>query len=180
MLQPGIAFLEEGLGLNRKQSVTFLGLLTALGSLFVVYFSNELKALDTLDFWVGTFLIYLLATILIIVFGWVMGIEPGWREAHRGAALRIPSIFKFIIKYVSPLYLLAIFGFWIRFNVFATNPNTGKLEPAGYVKDLVGQGASTTARLSVGLILIFLVFFCLLTAAAGHRWDHSKGEENKS
>ena len=109
--------MEEGLGINRKQSVSLLGLLTALGCLFVVYFSKDLKALDTIDFWVGTFLIFVLATILIIVFGWVMGIERGWEEAHKGAAMRIPNFFKLIIKYLCPLYLLTIFSFWIWFNV---------------------------------------------------------------
>ena len=58
MLQPGIAFVEEALGVGRRVSVTLLGLLTCLGCGFVVYFSGDLKALDTLDFWVGTFLIF--------------------------------------------------------------------------------------------------------------------------
>lgn len=176
MLQPGIAFLEEGLGLNRKQSVSLLGLLTALGTLFVVYFSEDLKALDTLDFWVGTFLIFVLATVLIIVFGWGMGIRRGWQEAHRGAAMRIPGFYKFIVKYLCPLYLLTIFGFWVRFNVFATDPQTGQLEPAGYIKDLVGSHASTAARLSVAFLLICIVFICILTAAAGRRWDRAAAD----
>ena len=181
MLQPGIAFLEEGLGLNRKQSVSLLGLLTAMGCLFIVYFSKGLKALDTVDFWVGTFLIFVLATVLIIVFGWVMGLKKGWAEAHKGASLRIPGFFKFVIKYLCPLYLLTIFGFWVRFNVFATNPNTGRIEPAGYVKDLVGVDASTPARLSVAFIFICIAFFCILTAAAGRRWDRAaNGKENQS
>jgi SNF family Na+-dependent transporter len=42
MLQPGIAFLEEGLGLGRKASVALLGLITAIGTLFVWYFSKDL------------------------------------------------------------------------------------------------------------------------------------------
>ena len=179
MLQPGIAFLEEGLGLKRKQSVALLGLLTALGCLFVVYFSKNLKALDTIDFWVGTLLLFVLATILIIIFGWGMGVERGWQEAHKGAALRIPNFFKFIVKYVCPVYLLAIFGFWVRFNVFAANPDTGRLEPAGYVKDLVGAHANPVAQLSVALILVCVVFFCILTAAAGWRWDRAAEQEKE-
>lgn len=173
MLQPGIAFLEEGLGLNRKQSVTVLGLITAMGTLFIVYFSENLKALDTVDFWVGTFLIFVLATTLIIVFGWGMGIKRGWEEAHKGSSMRIPGIYKFIIKFLCPLYLLTIFGFWVRYNVFSTNPTTGALEPAGYIKDLVGSSANLPARLSVAFILINIVFFCGLIATAGRRWDRA-------
>lgn len=173
MLQPGIAFLEEGLGLNRKQSVSLLGMLTALGCLFVVYFSKDLKALDTMDFWVGTFLIFVLATVLIIVFGWGMGIEKGWREAHKGAAIRIPGFFKVIIKYVCPLYLLTIFVLWVLRNVFGWNPATGEFNPTSYVTDLIGANSNTVARLSVLVIVITTLFFTIIAAAAGRRWDQA-------
>jgi SNF family Na+-dependent transporter len=171
MLQPGIAFLEEGLGLNRKQSTALLGLFAALGCLFVVYFSKDLKALDTLDFWVGTFLIFVMATTIIIVFGWVVGLERGWTEAHRGAELQIPSLFKPVMKYVSPLYLLTIFSFWLLFNVFGWNPEAGTFTPTSYVTDLVGDSPNPVARLAVLLILIVTGFFALLVGAAGRRWD---------
>ena len=57
MLQPVIAFFEEGFGLKRHASVAFLGLLCVLGSALVVYFSKGLVALDTFDFWAGTMLL---------------------------------------------------------------------------------------------------------------------------
>lgn len=171
MLQPGIAFLEEGLGLNRKQSVSLLGLLTAIGCLFVVYFSKDLKALDTLDFWVGTFLVFVLATITIVLFGWVMGIEKGWNEVHKGSALRIPSIYKFIIKYVCSIYLVSIFLLWIFFNVLGWNPSSHEFKPTGYITDLIGQNFNPVARLSLGVIAMMLIFFVITTAAAGRRWD---------
>jgi SNF family Na+-dependent transporter len=179
MIQPGIAFLEEGLGLNRKQSVSLLGLLTALGCLFVVYFSKDLKALDTMDFWVGTFLLFVMATIIIIVFGWVMGIERGWAEAHKGAAIRIPDFFKPIIKYLCPVYLLAIFAFWILFNVFGWNPRTGAFQPTSYITDLVGEKPDAVARMSLAVITVTFVFFTLITAAAGRRWEKNGGPEQR-
>ena len=182
MLQPGIAFLEEGLGLNRKQSVSLLGLLTAIGCLFVVYFSKDLKALDTIDFWVGTFLIFVMASIIIIVFGWVIGIEKGWEEAHKGAAIRIPRFFKPIIKYVCPLYLLTIFAFWVLFNVFGWNPSTGEFKPTSYVTDLIGPHSDPVTRFSIGLIAVTIIFFLITTAAAGRRWDriNDSKKEKKS
>jgi NSS family neurotransmitter:Na+ symporter len=84
MLQPGIAFLEEGLGLGRKASVALLGLVTGIGTLFVWYFSRDLKAMDTLDFWVGTLMLFIQATILVIIFAWNVGIERGWKLMHEG------------------------------------------------------------------------------------------------
>jgi len=35
-------------------------------------------------------LIFIMATILILVFGWGMGLKKGWEEAHQGAEIRIP------------------------------------------------------------------------------------------
>ena len=89
------------------------------------------------------------------------------------------SFFKPIIKYVCPAYLITIFAFWVRFNLFATNPETGKLEPAGYVKDLLGAHANVAAQMSVLLIGICIVFFCVLTAAAGRRWDRAGNQEKE-
>jgi len=174
MLQPGIAFLEEGLGLNRKQSITLLGLLTAVGCTFVVYFSKDLKALDTMDFWVGTVFIFIMATIIIIYFGWGMGIERGFEEAHRGAEMKIPGVFKFIMKFVSPAYLLIIFALFVLFEVFGWNYHTGEFKPTGYVRDLIGPEPNVVARVTVLFLVITVIFFGLLTALAGKRWDKEK------
>jgi SNF family Na+-dependent transporter len=180
MLQPGIAFLEEGLGLTRRQSVALLGLLTSLGCLFVVYFSEDLKALDTIDFWVGTFLIFVMATIIIITFGWVLGIERGFAEAHKGAALRIPGFFKFIIRYLSPLYLLTVFVLWLLFNVLGWDYRTGEFAPTSYVTDLVGENSSTVAQFSVLLIAVVVIFFIILTSASARRWHTNASDKEGS
>ena len=173
MLQPGVAFVEEALGLDRKKSVLLLGALTGLGCLFVVYYSKDLKALDTMDFWAGTFLIYIMASILILVFGWHMGLKNGWEEAHEGAEVRIPRIFKPIMKFLSPLYLLLIFALWILFNVLGWNPATGEFTPTGYVVDLIGskdKPPDQVARLSVLLILIVAALIVYCVYLAGKRW----------
>lgn len=171
MLQPGLAFLEEGLGISRKRAVALLGIITGVGCSFVVYFSKDLKALDTLDFWVGTVFLFVMATVLIIYFGWGMGIERGWREAHAGALIRIPRIFKFVMKYVSPLYLIAIFALFLLFNVFGWQPATGEFTPTSYVSDLIGKKASTAAQLTVGFIVLLIALFGWLTFLAGKRWS---------
>lgn len=155
MLQPAIAFLEEGLALGRRAAVALLGLITALGSFFVIYFSKGLTALDTFDFWVGTALIFVLATFSVILFAWVFGVERGYEEAHRGAALRIPRVWKFVIKYVSPLYLLTIFVLW------CTNNLPKRLE--GLKEDRV----AVLALLVLGAILVFLL---VLINIAARRW----------
>ena len=164
MLQPGIAFLEESLSINRKQSVALLGLVTALGCGFVVYFSKDVKALDTMDFWVGTFLIFVLSTLQIIIFGWILGINKGFELAHQGSAIRIPSVFKFIMKYVSPLFLIIIFILWCGANLFGINLATMQAGPvSGYVRDLFIE-PNTVAWLSISLILLVATLFALFIA----------------
>jgi SNF family Na+-dependent transporter len=109
MLQPVIAFLEEGFGLKRHASAAVLGLITALGCGFVLFFSQGLLAMETFDFWVGTFLIYVLAMFQAVLYGWIFGIERGDTEAHKGAHIRIPKFVQWMLKYVVPAYLLVIF-----------------------------------------------------------------------
>jgi NSS family neurotransmitter:Na+ symporter len=182
MLQPGIAFLEEGLGLDRRASVALLGLVTAIGTMFVWYFSKDLKALDTIDFWVGTVMLFVQATILIIIFGWVVGIEKGWQIAHEGAEMRIPGIFKPIIKYVTPAFLLVIFVMFTLEKVFGWNYSftAAVFKPTGYMQDLVGDQPNHVARLSVGLIVIMTVFSLLLVNIAGKVWARREIREKEN
>ena len=165
MLQPGIAFLEESMDIDRKKSVSVLGIITALGSGFVVYFSKDLKALDTIDFWVGTFLIFILATVQIIIFGWVIGIKQGLKMANQGALFKVPPIYGIIMKYVTPAFLLIIFALWTIQNVFGYNILTGEQDYSSYVNDLFIK-PNGVARFSVVLIILVAAFFSLLTAIA--------------
>jgi NSS family neurotransmitter:Na+ symporter len=156
MLQPVIAFLEEGLGMERRASVAVLGLVTALGSLLVVYFSRNLVALDVMDFWVGQVGIFLLATLIVIVFAWVIGVERGIAEAERGALLRLPPGFRFVIKYVSPTYLLVVFAFFLVQNAGA------------YTEKLF---AEPPAALTAFFIVTVTIFLTVMVHTAGRRWQ---------
>ena len=110
MLQPVIAFLEEGFGLKRAGSTAFLALMTLVGSAFILQYSKGTVAMDTFDFWVGTVFIYILALVQAIIYGWIFGIERGDREAHVGAHLRIPKVVQYLLKYVAPIYLIVLFA----------------------------------------------------------------------
>lgn len=167
MLQPGIAFLEETLGVGRRRSVALLGLITACGCAFVVYFSKDVKALDTMDFWVGTLLIFVLATIQIILFAWVFGVERGLKEAHEGALIRIPAFFRPIMKFVTPLFLLTVFVFWILVNVFGITLTGGDSKLSSYVIDLFVE-PNTVAWMSVLFIIGLFVFFALIVSNVKH------------
>jgi SNF family Na+-dependent transporter len=156
MLQPAIALIEEGLGVDRKSSVTILGLVTAMGSAFVVYFSKGLTALDTIDFWIGSFSLYVLAAIEVVFFGWILGIDKGHEELSRGAAMKVPRFVMYVIKYVSPIYLLAVFVAWAW-------QNSGQ-----YLDKIVNDKAT---GMTVGLIVLVLIFFILLVGRSVRRWE---------
>ncbi|MGZ8187465.1 MAG: hypothetical protein ACXWTN_01745 [Methylosarcina sp.] len=162
MLQPAIAFLEEGFALNRRVSIAALGLLTMSGALPVIYFSRNAVVLSAMDDWIGTVAIYLLATIEILVFGWIIGVDRGLEEAHRGADMRIPRFFRFILKYVTPLFLLVIFGAWL-------------------VNSLPEKIAAIYEQPEVLLTVVYLIivfaFLVLMVALAGENWRRlGKGE----
>ena len=122
MYQPSLAFFQEALGWGRKQSTTLLVGICLAGSFLVMYYSKGGIFWSTIDDWVGTFLIFVLAMIQIIAFSWIFGLDKGWKEAHIGAQIHIPGFYKFIMKYVTPTYLLVVFvafcwqnlGAWVK------------------------------------------------------------------
>ncbi len=155
MYQPTMAFLEESLGVGRKQAAALVGLLGAIGAGWCVWYSGGMTALGTIDDWVGTFLIVVLAFVQVIAFGWIWGMDAGMKEAHHGSAMRIPRIFWFVIKYVAPLYLAITIG---RF-AWLTLP--------GWVE---GLGKNEVARNSVLLVLATIAFLVACTAIGVRRW----------
>ncbi|MDQ1350910.1 MAG: neurotransmitter:Na+ symporter, family [Acidobacteriota bacterium] len=112
MTSPAVAFLEDEFKWKRSKAVNVVFSVMAISTFFVVAFF-KFGFLDELDFWAGTLGLVLFATIEIIIFSWIFGVKKGWQEMHHGADLKIPRIFKFIIQYVTPVYMLVVLGFWI-------------------------------------------------------------------
>lgn len=163
MLQPVLAFVEEALSVSRARALTLLGILSTAGTLLVVHFSRNLVALDAMDFWVGQIGIFLLATLIVVVFSWVMGTERGLAEIRRGALLQLPPGFRFVIKYVSPTYLLIIFALFLSENA------------AGYVAQL---GRNPEAALAVAFVALVTALLAYTVYRAGDRWRRGREPEN--
>ncbi|MBE7558821.1 sodium-dependent transporter [bacterium] len=115
MLQPAIAFLEEGFNLGRRASVTFLALITFMGSCALI-FSHGSDVLGTMDNYASNLGIPLLALAQVVIFVFVIGVDRGVREGRLGADMRLPRWFPFVITYVSPLFLCGILGSWFYQN----------------------------------------------------------------
>ncbi|MHC4697472.1 MAG: sodium-dependent transporter [Planctomycetota bacterium] len=115
MLQPAIAFLEDGFGMRRRASVVVLGLFTTGGAALIMYFSYNLAALDSTDFWCE-FMMILAALGQVLIFGWIVGAKRGINEANRGADFHIPRFMVIVMRYVTPLFLATVLGMWCYFN----------------------------------------------------------------
>ena len=130
MLQPAIAFLEDGFGLKRRSSVALLGLLTLLGTAPVMYFTKGYLALDYTDFWCNLMMI-VAATCQVLIFGWVIGARQGVEEMNRGADFRVPKFMPIVIRFVTPTFLIVILVAWTATNaggyIDGMNPETRSL-----------------------------------------------------
>ncbi|MCB1035195.1 MAG: sodium:calcium symporter, partial [Acidobacteria bacterium] len=108
MGQPIVAFLEDELGWQRRSAaLAFGGATFALG--FVCVWLYPGGAFDEFDFWSGTFSLVVFALAEAVIFSFIFGIEKGWTEITRGADLKIPRVFRWIIRWVTPAFLLAVF-----------------------------------------------------------------------
>jgi len=112
LAQPAVAFLEDEFNITRSRAVYIFGIATFILCQPAIFLLGR-GVVNELDFWGGTFCLVLFATIEIILFAWIFGMENAWKEIHRGADMTIPKIYKFIIKYITPLFLFFILGFWM-------------------------------------------------------------------
>lgn len=108
MGQPIIAFLEDEFGVRRARAALVFGAATLLLGLVCVLLYPS-GSFDEFDFWSGTFALVLFAAGEIVIFAWVFGIDRGWSEIIRGADLLVPRVFRFVIRYVTPAFILAVF-----------------------------------------------------------------------
>jgi SNF family Na+-dependent transporter len=111
MTQPSIAFVMDEFKWKRSKAVIAVFSFQIIATLCVVIFFKY-GFLDELDFWAGTFGLVFFAVLEIGIFSWIFGVKKGWEEIHKGADIRVPRVFKFIIKYVTPVYMIAILVGW--------------------------------------------------------------------
>ena len=107
---PVMGFLKDEFGWKEKNAAwMFGGIVFLLGLPTVLFFNNGV--FDEYDYWAGTVSLVIFAFIEIILFAWIFGMDRGWKEITMGADIKVPIIFKYIIKYVTPLLL----G-WVLYN----------------------------------------------------------------
>ena len=156
MYQPAVTFMQETLGIDRRRGTLIVTTICLLGSLVVIYYTEGAVFWNTIDFWVGTFLILVMATLEILCFSWVFGIKKGWEEIHHGARIKVPYCFQWVLKYVAPAYLLIVLAAFCLTSL----PDSLRLVAA--------QPLARGALLSVGAVALVAIV-CLWIGE--QRWD---------
>jgi len=92
--------------------------------------------------------------------------DKSWTEIHHGADMKVPRVYRFVIKYVTPLFLLAILGAWLWQEGWSTL----------VMKGLAPEDRPYILGTRVALLLCFVVL-ALLVAKASRRYGLPAGEK---
>ena len=105
---PWMGFMKDEFNWGQNKGAWSFGLLILIMGLPTVIFFQE-GVFDEYDYWAGTVSLVVFAMLETILFSWIFGIKKGWAEIISGADIKVPSIYKFIIKFVTPIMLIIIF-----------------------------------------------------------------------
>lgn len=105
---PWMGFMRDEFGWSRNKGAWSFGLIALIIGLPTVFFFQE-GVFDDYDYWAGTVSLVAFAFFEVILFSWVFGVTKGWDELTRGADIKIPLFFKFVMKYVTPVLLGWVF-----------------------------------------------------------------------
>jgi hypothetical protein len=103
-----MGFLQDEFRWSRQRSAWSFGgvvLLLGLPTVFLYHYG----VFNEYDYWAGTVSLVVFALAEAVIFSWIFGIDKGWKEITSGADMKVPSAYKFIIKYITPLFLVCVF-----------------------------------------------------------------------
>lgn len=105
---PVISFLKDEFGWGQKSAAYLVGVIIfVLGMPTVIFFNYGV--FDEYDYWAGTISLVVFAMLESILFAWFFGIDKGWAEINKGADVKLPVVFKYLIGYITPVILIVIF-----------------------------------------------------------------------
>jgi NSS family neurotransmitter:Na+ symporter len=105
---PWMGFVQDEFNWSRNKAAISLGLVILLMALPTIFFF-EYGVFDEYDYWTGTVSLVVFALAEVILFSWVFGIKKGWDEINYGSDIKVPIIYRYIIKYITPIFILVIF-----------------------------------------------------------------------
>ncbi len=107
LIQPIVAFFEDEFGWSRTRSVLVTSAVIFASAQVAIFVGGSI---DEMDFWAGTIGIVLFGFIEIVMFMWIFGSHRAWDEINRGALVKVPRLFYYIMRYVTPAYLMVLLG----------------------------------------------------------------------
>lgn len=105
---PWMGFMQDEYGVSREKSALSFGLIVLALGLPTVFF-YQYGVFGEYDYWAGTVSLVVFALAESILFAWIFGINKGWVEITSGAEMKVPTVYRYIIKFVTPLFLFAVF-----------------------------------------------------------------------
>jgi len=162
LAQPAVAFLEDEFNINRKKAVSIFAVVSFLLCQPAIFFLSR-GVVNELDFWGGTFFLVVFAAIETVLFVWVFGMEKAWDEIHKGADMAVPRIYKFIIKYITPLFLFLILGAWLW----------QEWIPVIFMKNIAKPDVPFVLGTRLGLIAVFITLGILVKIAWKRRQERA-------
>lgn len=142
MGQPIMSFLQSEFGFSRPKSALVFGAML-LPFAAPVAFLAQRSFFDEFDYWAGTFALVVLATAEAILFAWIFGMDRAWAEINKGADIKIFGVFYYVLKYVTPNFLIlillaAIFKPEGKVATVDTLTNQPKIELRGWTPYITG------------------------------------------
>ncbi len=113
---PWMGFMQDEYSFSRTKAAWSFGLLILFFGLptVLVYQVASNGVVDQIffneyDYWAGTMSLVVFALAEAILFAWIFGMKRGWPELVSGADIKVPVFFKYVMIYVTPLLLMAVF-----------------------------------------------------------------------
>ncbi len=161
LVQPTVALTQEAFRWSRGVSVAATLAVNLVGIAIVCWFTRNLAALDSFDFWLANFAPFVFALLQTTLVAWVWGTDKMTAELDRGAKIRLPRCLGFVVKFVSAPYLAIIFALWLWNNLGAR---------------LVEVAENGAARVSLAFIGFLTAALIVVSLKASRRWRRE--EEN--
>lgn len=164
--QPAVAWTRETLGLSRGRSVLLTAAVSLSGTALICWYTKGAAALDAFDFWVATFMPFIVVFLQTALVAWVWSAEKMTAELDRGGKIRVPRCVGNVLKYLTTPYLALIFLFWL-------------LDKDGGAR-IIGDGRNPV-WMKAGIFLVAVgAAMVILTIRASKRWRAEEEASRKS
>jgi neurotransmitter:Na+ symporter, NSS family len=168
LIQPVLTFLKDELDWSHRKSLFIVAaanlIVTGFVALTIAY-----GTLDEMDFWAGSVLPVVSGLVMIVLFSYFLGIDRGFKEMHRGAELQVPRIYRFIMKFITPAYLIFLLVFWGIQDWWPLATMQNISDPKQFLIIGITRGML--------LVIVILLVYMVYVAHRRHKFPHVGGED---